>query len=238
MSKMKKIILLLVEGITDQVALEAILPVFVENENITFKITEGDITTKDGVDSHNILKNVYRPIKNFLDRGHFQKKDLLQVIHLIDTDGAFVDESAVQYKEIEHIQYYLDHIETKDVNYIRQRNKNKAESLIRLASTPKIGGIPYSIYFFSSNLEHVLHNIQKELSKEEKMKLAEEFSDLYEDNPKEFLTFLESAEFAVPGTYRESWEFIKENCHSLQRYCNFHLFFQSESFEGAFTAKS
>lgn len=227
MAKTRKVILLLVEGITDKVCLEAILPAFIENEEITFQITCGDVTTEDGVDAQNIVKQVNAHIQNHLTSNHFKKSDIAQIIHLIDTDGAFIADDSIVYADVEHIQYYPDRIESKNVNAIKIRNHIKVSALNKLSSKSKIASMNYSVYYFSSNLEHVFHNIQKDLSKEEKMVLAEKFSDQYADNSDGFLMFMNSIDFAVAGDYRESWSFIKNNCNSLNRYCNFHIYLNS-----------
>jgi len=146
---------------------------------------------------------------------------------LIDTDGAFIADDSIVYADVGHIQYYPDRIESKNVNAIKIRNHIKVSALNKLSSKSKIASMNYSVYYFSSNLEHVFHNIQKDLSKEEKMVLAEKFSDQYADNSDGFLMFMNSIDFAVAGDYRESWSFIKNNCNSLNRYCNFHIYLNS-----------
>ena len=36
-------------------------------------------------------------------------------------------------------------------------------------------------------------------------------------------------DFVIKGDYKETWQFIKEDCNSLNRYCNFHLYFNMKS---------
>ena len=95
--------------------------------------------------------------------------------------------------------------------------------LNKLSKLSEICNIPYSVYFLSCNLEHVLHNVQNVLP-EEKMKYATSFSDKYVDNIDDFIKFMNSNEIAVNGNYDETWDFIKQNNNSLNRHCNFHLF--------------
>ncbi len=228
MSKMQKIVLFLVEGITDKVALEGVLSSIVEDREVSFQLTDGDVMTKKGLTTQNVVKYIGNYVKNYLENSRFEKSDILKIIHLVDTDGAFVDDDTIMYKDIEHIQYFPDKMETRDVDYIINRNKKKAGMLNKLISTHKISTIGYSIYFFSSNLEHVCYNKQEDLNRKEKMHLAEQFSDKYEDNPEEFLKFIRSKEIAVDGDYKISWEFIKQDCNSLNRFCNFHLFFDDK----------
>ena len=81
------------------------------------------------------------------------------------------------------------------------------------------------MYYFSCNLEHVLHN-EVNLSDELKMEYAERFSDSYYKIESAFIDFIRDEQFAVTGDYKETWEFIKLNGNSLKRYSNFHLFFE------------
>lgn len=94
MSK-KKVVLFLVEGITDKIALGLILSRLVENEQVHFELTDGDLTGQDDVTASNIKTKVWQHVKNFLEKKRYRKQDLQQVIHLIDTDGAFVPDTAV-----------------------------------------------------------------------------------------------------------------------------------------------
>ncbi|WP_373482757.1 hypothetical protein [Acetobacterium sp.] len=82
----KKVVLFLVEGITDQIALGAILSKLVENEQVHFEIADGDITTRNGISTKNAKEKVWSHVKIFLDKKRYTKQDLKQVIHLIDTD--------------------------------------------------------------------------------------------------------------------------------------------------------
>lgn len=87
-----------------------------------------------------------------------------------------------------------------------------------------VEGITDQVYFFSTNLEHVLHNIQN-AKDEDKLKLAEKFEDKFYENPHNFIEFINDSEYALNDTYSETWNFIKQNNNSLKRYTNFNLFF-------------
>ena len=83
--------------------------------------------------------------------------------------------------------------------------------------------MPYDVYFFSSNLEHVLHNKQG-VSADEKRNYAEDFADQFITNPVSFIEFINSREFALTGHYKDTWDFIKKDTNSLKRYTNFNLY--------------
>lgn len=126
MGKTKKVILFIVEGITDKTALGSVLDAILSNEKIHFAITEGDITTKDDVDASNVVRRINEIIKVTQERYHFRASDLLEVVHLIDTDGAFIPETAiVDNPAATRIQYSLQDIQTSDVQKIAERNRKK-----------------------------------------------------------------------------------------------------------------
>lgn len=106
-----------------------------------------------------------------------------------------------------------------------RRNKKKAEILFKLSRTGKVHGIRYRIYFNSCNLEHVLYNELADFSDEEKADMADDFADQYEGKLDEFISLITSDDLAVPGTYSETWSYIKKDCHSLERNSNMHLIF-------------
>ena len=226
MGKTKKVILFIVEGITDKTALGTVLDAILSNEKIHFAITEGDITTKDDVNASNVIRRINEIVKYTQERYHFKASDLLEIVHLIDTDGAFIPDTAViNNAEAMHIQYTLQNIQTDDIEKIVERNQKKLGLVKLLRSKTEINKKPYKMFYFSRNQEHVLHNEAKELTASEKNALADQFDDLYGDAPEAFLEFIKSKDFAVSGDYAETWKFIEDGIHSLERWSNFHLYF-------------
>ena len=226
MGKTKKVILFIVEGITDKTALGTVLDAILSNEKIHFAITEGDITTKDDVNASNVIRRINEIVKYTQERYHFKASDLLEIVHLIDTDGAFIPNTAViNNAEATHIQYTLQNIQTDDIEKIVERNQKKLGLVKLLRSKTEINKKPYKMFYFSRNQEHVLHNEAKELTASEKNALADQFDDLYGDAPEAFLEFIKSKDFAVSGDYAETWKFIEDGIHSLERWSNFHLYF-------------
>ena len=227
MGKTKKVILFIVEGITDKTALGSVLDAILSNEKIHFAITEGDITTKDDVNASNVIRRINEIVKFTQERYHFKASDLLEIVHLIDTDGAFIPDTAViNNAEATHIQYTLQNIQTDDIEKIVERNQKKLGLVKLLRSKTEINKKPYKMFYFSRNQEHVLHNEARELTTSEKNALADQFDDLYGDAPEAFLEFIKSKDFSVPGDYAETWNFIESGLHSLERWSNFHLYFE------------
>ena len=48
----------------------------------------------------------------------------------------------------------------------------------------------------------------------------------YKDRLDEFLQFIADSEFSVVGDFKDSWEFIKEGKHSLERHTNLGICFK------------
>ena len=227
MGKTKKVILFIVEGITDKTALGSVLDAILSSEKIHFAITEGDITTKDDVDASNVVRRINEIIKATQERYHFRASDLLEIVHLIDTDGAFIPEGAiVNNPAAKHIQYSLQDIQTSDVQKIADRNCKKLALVNLLKARGEINKKPYKMFYFSRNQEHVLHNDARDLTTSQKNAVADQFDERYGDAPEAFLEYIKSKEFAVPGNYAETWNFIEDGLHSLERWSNFHLYFK------------
>jgi len=221
----KKIVLFIVEGITDKNSFALVLSKIIEKDKIVkFKIINGDITTKNGVNAGNIHKKITDYIKEFIDGNVYKKSDILNIIHLVDTDGAYISDDLVLKKDVDNIEYNTQNIYAKNIDNIKKRNKQKSQILSKLSSTNAVYvNLPYRIYFFSSNLEHVIHNKQS-VCPEEKRKYSEQFEDKFVTNPANFIEFMSSLEFALNGEYKETWEFIKKDTNSLKRYTNFNLY--------------
>ena len=222
----RKLILFLVEGETDKTSFGLVFSEIFEDKEIEFQIYRGDITTSYEVDSRNVIKKINEEIKSFMDREHYKKSDISEIIHLLDTDGAYISEELIKQHDKNNNYYYSSKLCTRYPENIKKRNDKKSKIMDRLSSHPKINGIPYNAYYLSCNLEHVLHNDPNIIDKNLKKEKAEEFSEDYYERGLEFLDFIRTESFAVEGEYDETWEFIKQGNNSLNRYSNLHLVFE------------
>lgn len=230
MPKTKKVVFVIVEGSTDEDALSPILKSIFSSSEVHFHVIHGDITTENGISGSNAKSYVAKRIAVEMKRYAYRDSDILQIVHLIDTDGAFIPSEKVITRTEKGTAYYLDHIETSTVDYIVRRNQQKSAVVSSLCSTGKIKGrIPYSIYYFSRNMEHALHNVSADLTDDQKEELADKFADKYEHHPEAFLSFIRSAEIAVPGTYTKTWDYIRSGTNSLQRHSNLQILFEQEN---------
>ncbi|WKY48959.1 hypothetical protein Q5O24_06480 [Eubacteriaceae bacterium ES3] len=223
----KKVVLFLVEGITDQVSMGLVLTRLLKNRQVHFEITEGDLTSRDGTTSKNIEEKIWHQIKVFMGKKRYNKHDIQQVIHLIDTDGAFVPDSAVVPTDRTKTHYSKSKIYARDCQAMILRNHLKKEIVTRLHNKKEIAGIPYQIYYFSRNLEHALHNQIDELSNSHKKNLAEQLEDHFYEHPYDFIKILNRKDLKITGNYQQTWKYIKYGYNSLHRGSNFHLYFKN-----------
>ncbi len=219
-NKTKKVILFIVEGFTDKQSLGLVLSRLIDTNEVMFHVVAGDITA-----AYKAEKKISEQIKSFLSRTHFKKSDILRIVQLIDTDGAFIDPSKVRYAKIKRMRYFDDHVETPTPEAIIRRNELKRDSVQELSHQNYVSGIPYSIYYFSVNIEHVLHGVRGGLESADKVRLSREFIDRFAARPEDFVKFMRSDEVAAPGDYIDSWDHIFKDDNSLMRNSNFRLFF-------------
>lgn len=264
------IVLFLVEGDSDRIALETSLAMLIEDKNPEYQVrfllqrrpvnqsgTEvedaqpdgeddelpedqeytwgGDVTASVCVKPENIeMKIHHRFIKPVtLQEGIYPKK-IARIIQIVDLDGVYLPDTCVapyapERQNSERVYYDGENgfIETDadKISEIVKRNKRKRDNLNYLLALPegkiKIGSkkIPYEIYFFSSNLDAVIHhdaNVEAG-----KKYLADRFLRSHGLDPEDFAAFFLKDPCAVGQMgYRESWDFIRENSNSVKRYTN------------------
>lgn len=237
----RKIVLFLVEGTSDIEALEGCFDEIYEQLNIEFKPLRFDITADENSTRKNIEKLVIEKIDSFVDNHpELTHKDILEVIQIVDMDGAGVGPESVKQSDTGETYYTEENIMAKNVDRLKARNIRKRDNLYTLLrktflskkddDLSKQYELPYHVYFFSRNLEHALYNRSETFTKEEKEDLAIEFSDEYVENTSAFIKLLQSPELKIPGTYLETWQYIFEGTHSLHRGSNLHLIFEEIPF--------
>lgn len=223
--KTRKIILFIVEGVTDKISLGELIDCFVEDFEIRFHVVNGDVTTNYGSTPQTIIAKVNHQIEKFLSIHGFRKNDLERVVQIVDTDACFVPDDIIVEAKVEKIYYEDDKVMVVNKEKIIQRNKNKSANLKKLSSIKDINKIPYSVYYNSCNLEHVLHN-ERDLQDAKKRAYSQKFIDKYIDNEAGFINFISDSHFSVKGGYHQTWDFIEEKKRSLERFTNLHLFFK------------
>lgn len=144
----KKVVIFIVEGITDEISIGYIITKLNKDNKVFFQIVNKDITSDYSSDSYNIIKKLNEQIKHSIEEKHFKRSDIIKVVHLVDTDGVYAKEESIKYKDIEKVEYESENIYTNNVDKIRKRNKRKSQILDKLSNTKVINKIPYEVYFF------------------------------------------------------------------------------------------
>lgn len=249
---MKKIILFIVEGPNDEREINAILhskrfEQYLPFYKICFAVQGTDITLngffphgKKKSDKKKKLEGMRAVVDNVvLDfrRGKYNSpeiygsislSDIHEVVQIVDLDGAFVNHDKVVQGPNATIRYEDESIIIRDVNYIRNRNNIKTENLQKLIKAKTAGGIPYSIYYVSCNMDHVLFD-SRNPTDEEKRDAAERTATMGEAIEKLLAMSLFSNGIKAENSYEESWEEIQFEVNSLNRHTNFNLFFEDKA---------
>ena len=225
--KAKKVILFLVEGASDLTSLE-----FIDNintdETIKFQITSGDITSKLNITPQNCREEINKILLSFLERSKLRKTDIIKIIYILDIDGVYIPEiNIIEDKNKKKFLYTINGIVAPSKENVQKRNESKKQIVEKLLVTSKINSIPYEMYYMSCNLEHVLHDKLEDISEDEKKELANKFADRFYEKEIEFIDFINNKDFKVLGDYKVTWDFIKKDLNSVNRYSNFWLFFEN-----------
>lgn len=247
--KKNKVLLFLVEGNSDVRTLENSIEEFLDSHDIsgiTIKfaklsktkegeeISGGDPTSDIDIYPGNIEEQITKRIDKTTSEGVFiYPKEVVKIIQIVDMDGAYVlDESIVSRSEKdkreENRAYFEDKIETDNLFATTRNLQRKRENLDYLVSlnTFKLGtnNVEYSIYFFSSNLEHFMYGIQN-MSGDRKVGAATDFSLECMDDPQVFENKMLTGDYLLTDmSYAESWDYIRERgMRSLSRVSNINL---------------
>ncbi len=249
----RKHVLLLVEGRSDAFALSKqlkqllnrkdpglVLHILLPRDGYSHDITVESVDHPSGIEG--IINKAF--IHQFMAQYSLLPKDIVRVIQIVDLDGAYITDEHVRNGDGSPV-YAEDGIYTSNVDGIRQRNRRKRSNLDYLAKARSIGVFQrenddtgsrkksYSIYYFSSNLDHFLYG-DANVPLEEKTEKARAFSRACEVNPNQFydLFFREEEEIIrkrskkdskIKGKadqYFGSWDYIRNGVNSLQPHSN------------------
>lgn len=243
MAGRKEVILFLVEGTSEQDALVAPFAQHfrerarVEGESFFCDVTTVSMFSKPAP-TFTVRSNVRETVRTFvldqIERKHtYTWRDLAQIVHIVDTDGAFVPDDKVLANEgLDGIAYYSDHIEHPRPSDIVERNHVKARALRTLAFAGELvyrkHAVPYRVFFMSRNLEHALFGVGADVDENMKERLSRAFAEACKRNPQMLEERLRDPEVCVPGTYEETWDYIQEGVRSLERGTNLGLLLDTE----------
>lgn len=222
---MKKVVVFIVEGKSDKIALEHIFKIIYKYKNVTFEFTRGDLTSDNMLEIEDIKHTIYRKVESYMKENKLNKRHIWQIVQIFDTDGTYIPDSAIVQGGTSNIVYSIDGISCNNTQKILDRNKRKREKMDQLLALQDINGIPYRCFFMSSNLDHALYNKQN-LSANEKEDCSNRFYEVFQGKEELFIDFLNKEVVnGCPDTFPESWRYIKEGLHSLERHTNLHIYF-------------
>ncbi len=164
---------------------------------IRFDVQREDILTKWDANKRipNIKNSVVKVIQGYLNKYKFLAKDLTAVVHITDADGCFIAPEFVKVKEdIEQNLFYTEDAilvnSDKRKEQIEQRNEMKANNARILVANDHFSinrlKVPYQLFYFSTNLEHVLWNERNEIPTE-KVHKADDFMENLTGTIEEYL---------------------------------------------------
>lgn len=216
----RKIVFVIVEGPSDDEALGVLLQRMYDKNTVHVHITHGDVTTAKGVSPSTILALLGASIETYMNANHLTTTHFQEIVHIVDMDGAYIpDDAVVEDVTAEKPIYSPMEIRTAHVSGIINRNMTKRLCINKISSMQRLYGIPYQTYFMSCNLDHVLYD-KPNSTDDEKERDSFNFARKYGSNFPDFVKFISESLFSVGGTYLESWSFIKEEKHSLERHTN------------------
>lgn len=245
----KRVVLVLVEGRSERELLEYFISSLYERIDesllVYFPLIEkdhesvgGDITSQIFVKPKNIEEKIYKSfMKNLFDREKLYPKDVCEVIQIVDMDGVYINDDQIQVDPAAEKYYYdTDRLlvgSKEQVKQAAERNQRKRENLDYLLSLDEIKlqtkRVKYSVYYFSSNLDHFFHGDANLDGR--KTELARAIGSCYmldDGGVERFVEFVCSDPNAAQGkTLEESWEWIRERgSNSLHAGTNINILFE------------
>lgn len=226
----KSIVLLIVEGQSDAIALLAPLNAVLAERRLNQRIGV-DVYGTDCLlhepreknvlsfsDPLEVIDRLKRAIRAYFKqpKNKLMPNDISAVVVLSDLDGCYVRPDHILQNPIgtEGIHYNTSaqSISCDNVAYICERNRIKVDAveLILHEQVIQVPGasrkaVPLGAFYCNLNMEHAFYNGLNELSQEDKISKAQEFRGLYIHNPNGLMSFLK--EVCKIGTdYKTSWD--------------------------------
>ncbi len=233
----RRVIIVLVEGQSDETLLYERLRELYRGCEIRFEIQRGDIFYDNKNGSKSIKSIIGDCVKEIVQRRKYKKKDIIGVIHIMDTDGCFIPDIQVVVDESQGMKTFYEtdcrKVDSeKQKNNIMLRNSTRSTNVNTMTSVESIVSktYKYQIYYFSRNLEHVILDEPNPIqdTKEENIEI---FLERIEEEDISLEQYLSTYFSGVVGTsykdeYRESWDHIKSGTNSLKRSSNVPLMFE------------
>lgn len=143
MAKPKPTVLFIVEGGSDETALKRILKKLYKKKEINFEVTDGDITSDESVNVQNVEEKIFKIVKKFMNDKKLSKNNIIQIVQIFDTDGAFIKKEFIEKGESSKFEYTLNSIRCKYPRKVEERNERKSKVMNYLLNIQDIKGISY-----------------------------------------------------------------------------------------------
>lgn len=232
---MKKYLLFIVEGNNDKREIQAILRAaaglaFSENYVDAYHVHGGDLTTEKDSSEKTIIGKLNKIVLDWRNGGEqpYQRivpSDVKKIIHVVDTDGAFIPEHSILETDDAKVKYCDESICYFDRAFLVGRNRKKARVIKRLLETKQIDNIPYEVFFASCNMDHLLFNERNPLPSDKGRNAF-----LFAGRCKSIADLQDSVyaeDIGVSGTLPYSWDMIQSGFNSLARHTNINLLLDS-----------
>ncbi len=234
----RKVVLYLVEGKSDKITLEYRISELYDEIDEDYQVffltvpSGGDLTAMLNVNVGNVQEEIVAKfIAPFFEKYGFRATDISEIVQITDRDGTYVPRGNIlpygADEKRSHITYEKGNIYAVDVDAILGRNAHKSVILDYLSSLDGISVngtvIPYSIYYFSVNIDDFIHS-NANLSSNNKVRLAQSFTRKCMTNLDSFIKlFTNDPATCIGMDYAQSWEYIREGTRSLKRHTNLNL---------------
>ena len=199
-----------------------------------------DLTGDPTVDDTNFIEELRGNIEEEL-RGHGNNIDsdvavmITEVVHVIDIDEAFISTDLITKDPSCHSFFYtregIRHVSNNPVIRRNERKQNRISTLLSM-STIKLydRDIPYSLFFYSVNIDDFHYDDALNWDDETKNKKAAEFERKYiikKSNEGKIKLFKKTFENRnpddFPDTFSDTWDYIRINNNSLKQCSNVFL---------------
>lgn len=232
------IVAVVVEGPTDGQYLYEPLEAFYRSKyGSTCRIAKiRDVTSDPNVLDSNFLNELENRIEDELSNSK-NKIDsnvavmIREIVHIIDIDEAFIEDSLiVEDLEKDDFYYTREGIRFNSVNSVISRNRRKAQRVKILVKTKELTiferTIPYSIYFFSVNIDDFHFDDSLNLTDDEKARKSALLRRQYLTKSKlgrikmfrRLFKNINPVDF--PHSFDGSWDYIQKDNNSLKRCSN------------------
>lgn len=242
----RNLVLLLVEGDTDSRMLVPAISNMLNTMTVAGQPFRCDVTTarihrssyreKTGMyPKDNVVETITAFVDKYLEYSpDYGWAQLSHIVHLTDLDGCFTPDEVTNYNpSTDSPLYFLDHIETNDVEGLLVNHREKRAAISRLVGNRALSHrekktqtrkIPYRLFYVSRNFEHAFLDNAGNLSEETKGHLSRIAALKYAQNPQQFRQLLETLNklCGSPENWQDSWRYAMHDntLHSLERGSN------------------